>query len=218
MPSNLLVLESSQYTELVSSKAVIKNALQIWKLRDHGFDQIPGYGNFNPVSLIRRALSRCPDETPLKSAAIIPFIDDNELRASLEIDISAATVALSNGEWKAATVLGGSVIEALLLWKLSKNEPENIKKAIEDLKKEKILASDPGTNLEQWNLSTFIEVASELKILGEDTAKQARLAKEYRNLIHPGREKRLGQKCNRGTALAVAAAVEFVIGDVSTRN
>jgi hypothetical protein len=137
LASNLLVLESSQYTELVSSKAAIKEALQTWKLRDYGLDRIPGYDNFNPVSLIRRALSRCPDETPLKSAAIIPFIDDNELRASLEIDISAATVALSNGEWKAATVLGGSVIEALLLWILSKFEPEKINKTIDDLKKEK---------------------------------------------------------------------------------
>jgi hypothetical protein len=34
----------------------------------------------------------------------------------LSVDIAAAHRALSRGEWKAATVLAGSVIEALCLW------------------------------------------------------------------------------------------------------
>lgn len=71
-----------------------------------------------------------------------------------------------------------------------------------------------ASNLEDWTLYELIEVSEELKIVTPDTAKQARLAKDFRNLIHPGRNIRLGQTCNRGTALSAVAAVEHVIVDL----
>jgi hypothetical protein len=43
------------------------------------------------------------------------FITVAELLANLRNDIGAIARALSNGEWKAATVLAGSAIEAVLL-------------------------------------------------------------------------------------------------------
>lgn len=218
LPAELLVLPSQQYTELVSSVAAIKSALKIWKLRDYGLDRIPGFGDYNPISFIRRALSLCPDEFPSKDTAEMSFIEDKDLRANLEIDISATNQALSNGEWKAATVLAGSVIEAVLLWALNQHDQEEVRKAVVTLLNEEIFNKDPGSNLDVWSLHSFIEVAAKLKIIGEGTAQHARLAKGYRNLIHPGREKRLGQKCDRGTALSAVAAVEFVIRDLSCES
>jgi hypothetical protein len=52
-------------------------------------------------------------------------------------------------------------------------------------------------------------------VIKADTRTQARLAKDYRNLIHPGRAARLTQKCDRGTALVTVAAVELVIRDLT---
>jgi len=216
LPPELLVLSSQQYTELVSSIAAINSVLEIWKLRDHGLDKIPGFGDYNPVSLIRHALMQCPDEFPSKDTAELRFIEDNNLRSNLEIDISATNQALSNGEWKATTVLAGSVIEALLSWELKKHDQDKRSKAVMALLEERTLTSNPGGNLDKWNLHSFIEVAAKLKLIGDDTAQQARLAREYRNLIHPGREKRLGQKCDRETALSAVAAVERVITDLSS--
>jgi hypothetical protein len=37
-------------------------------------------------------------------------------------------------------------------------------------------------------------------------------AREFRNLIHPGRSARLGKVCDRGTALSASAAVELACG------
>jgi hypothetical protein len=65
--------------------------------------------------LIRRALAACPDESPAPETRELAFIEDTELRDGLRLDISAINRALSNSEWKAATVLAGSVVEALLL-------------------------------------------------------------------------------------------------------
>jgi len=215
LPPELLAISGQPHIEFVSAKSAIKIALEQWKLRTHRLSKAPGLDDRNPVSIIRNILSICPDEFPSKDTAELRFIEDNDLRSNLEIDISATNQALSNGEWKAATVLAGSVIEALLLWELIQHDQEEVKGAINALLDEKILNIDPGRNLDKWKLHSFIEVAAKLEAIGKDTAQQARLAREYRNLIHPGREKRLGQKCDRGTALSAVAAVERVIRDLS---
>ncbi|MCI1909012.1 MAG: hypothetical protein LKI99_04780 [Acetobacter fabarum] len=41
------------------------------------------------------------------------------------------------------------------------------------------------------------------------------IAKDFRNLIHPGRAQRLGQVCDRATALTALAAVESIARDLS---
>ncbi len=76
--------------------------------------------------------------------------------------------------------------------------------------------TDPGADLtaRSWTLSHYIEVAAHLGLIRDTTAEQARLAKDYRNLIHPAATIRLKQECHRGTALGAAAAVEFVIRDL----
>ena len=114
LPPELLAISGQPHIEFVSAKSAIKIALEQWKLRTHRLSKAPGLDDRNPVSIIRNILSICPDEFPSKDTAELRFIEDNDLRANLEIDISATNQALSNGEWKAATVLAGSVIEALL--------------------------------------------------------------------------------------------------------
>lgn len=42
-----------------------------------------------------------------------------------------------------------------------------------------------------------------------------RLAKDFRNLIHPGAAQRLAQNCDRATALSAVAAVEHVVRDIT---
>jgi hypothetical protein len=44
---------------------------------------------------------------------------------------------------------------------------------------------------------------------------QADLARDFRNLIHPGRAQRTGADCDRGTALTALAAIELVVRDLS---
>lgn len=72
-----------------------------------------------------------------------------------------------------------------------------------------------STNLEEWLLPHYIKVAADLNLVGAETATQCLLAKDFRNLIHPGRAQRLGQVCNRGMALSAVAAVEHVINDLT---
>jgi hypothetical protein len=138
------------------------------------------------------------------------FITDQSLRESIRLDISAANSALVNGEWKAATVLAGSVIEALLLWVLQQKSPADVTTAIGKIGRK--CAAD----MQKWDLADYIGVAEVLKIIKPETISQCRLAKNFRNLIHPGRAQRTGQPCNRGTALSAVAAIEHVVNDLTS--
>ena len=174
---------------------------------------LPSYRN--PLVLIRNALAQCLDESPAPGTSELSFVTDPDLRPILRSDIGAVNRALSNGEWKAATVLAGSTIEALLLWSLSQRRPADTMGATTALLTTGELSRQPAPNLERWDLHEFAEVAAHLGIIKKDTQTETRFAREFRNLIHPGRAQRLGQICDRGTALASVAALEHVVRDLT---
>jgi hypothetical protein len=169
------------------------------------------------IHTIRRVLGKCADEAPPAETADLLFISDQTVRDSLRRDVGAANSALQNAEWKAATVLGGAAIEALLHWKLS--TPQT-KSADLTAAKQKAVASgrlegSPHAALDRWTLIDFIAVARELDVIKEETFKQADTARDYRNFIHPGYAARRKQVCDRATALAVLSGLEHVIRDFS---
>jgi hypothetical protein len=218
IPEELLTLSGGEYNELVCSVAAIRDRLALWQNQQNlniDLNLGPMFGALNPVTVIRQALSKCPDENPSAETAELDFISDLDLRASLRSDIGAVDRALANGEWKAATVLAGSTIEALLLWDLTNRHTAQVPAAVAALVANRTFLKNPPPNPEEWVLHHYIEVAANIGIIMPDTVKETRLAKDFRNLIHPGRAQRLGQKCDRGTALASVAALEHVVRDLS---
>jgi hypothetical protein len=161
--------------------------------------------------VIRRALAKCPDEyPPSPDTTELLFIKDEPLRSDIRGDLSAVSRALHNAEWKAATVLAGAAIEALLYWRLQEHDQQT---AVASLQRSGKLKSGPDSNIDRWTLSNFIEVAAKLDLLKPDTCSAVRLAQSFRNLIHPGRSKREDQTCNRATAYSAVGALEHVIED-----
>jgi hypothetical protein len=137
----------------------------------------------------------------------LTFVSDGALRDSIRQDISTATSSFHNGEWKGSTVLAGAAAEALLLYA--------IQSAIEDLA---ALPKKPSGPAENWYFGDLISVAEQLKLIEPDTATHARLGKDFRNLIHPGRAQRRGIVCDRATALTALATVEHVARDLAHRR
>lgn len=161
---------------------------------------------------------KCPDEAPAPGTTDLPFVTHAELRESIRLDISAANRDFANGEWKGATVLAASAVEALLLFALQEvaaKKPDSIQPALAGLVENRTLAQKPSGSFESWDLHEYVEVAAQLGLIKPDTLAQTRQAKGFRNLIHPGRAQRKAQKCDRGTALAALAAVEFVVRDLT---
>lgn len=217
VPDHLIVLDPQHYAALVASTAALEampaafqghRGLGTLQLRLRGWDE-------NPVWIIRLAMVACPEEAPAAATNALAFIDDADLRESIRLDMSAADTNLANGEWKGATVLAASAVEALLLWALQEHQkakPADVAAAVPAA-----LKRDLGTDLEgrDWHLHEYLEVAAHLKLVTGDTAQLVRLAKDARNLVHPGRAARLGQKCDRSTALRALAAAEAVARDLA---
>jgi hypothetical protein len=113
-----------------------------------------------------------------------------------------------------AILANGIAFEALLLW-AQRRAAQDIAQARVNVTGDRRLTRDPGADLKRWLLPDYVEIAGDLGIIKANTVQQARLAKDFRNLIHPGRAIRLGQKCDRGTALSALAAVELVERDLT---
>jgi hypothetical protein len=169
------------------------------------------------ITVIRRVLVQCPDEYPPSSTTELSFIKDDELRESIRRDAGAAIMALYNAEWKAATVLAGATIEALLYWRLQEPSPGSvaIQDALNALVKDETFAKKPKSDMDRWSLHHFIGIATHLNLIKPDTSSAARLAQNFRNLIHPGRAARLEHTCDRGTAYSAIGAMEHVIRDLA---
>jgi hypothetical protein len=218
VPNELLTMDTTTYATFVHAKAQMKEVLATWRANQNANQHLQNFSfskATNPLARIRDALAKCPDESPAPSTSELNFITDTALRTNLRNDMGAINRALSNGEWKAATVLAGSAIEALLLWGLQSRHAADIPAAVAALLANKTFTNKPPSSPEEWTLYHYIEAAAYLRLINPDTATAARLAKEFRNLIHPGRAQRLAQNCDRGTALSCVAGLELVVRDLT---
>jgi hypothetical protein len=225
LPSQLLPTAPDEYSELTIGSASIRSF--VTRLESMDFNQISSTGGqltlqpvrsragWSPISLIRRALENCPDSVPAPQTSDFPFISDPALRAALRLDLSEVNEAIRNRSYKSATVLAGSLVEALLLWAIEQRPAADVSTALGNLKAARRIGRNIDPDPKRWHITEYTEVALELGLILRGTAEQCRLAKDFRNLIHPGRAQRTGQACNRATALSATAAVEHVTVDLS---
>ncbi len=209
VPQELLILNYQDYADFVWSIGALDSQISIWIAQG---DVAISKSKFDPITKLYQLLNKCPDEFPSTKDALLFFIDDKDIRDNIGKDIGATNRALHNAEWKAATVLAGATIEALLLWRLIKHPFNNVKSAaIYAGVKDKELKNQ----IDEWKFYVLIKASEQLQFIKKDTAQLVELAKNYRNLIHPGRAARLSMICDRGTALSAVGALEGVIRDLS---
>lgn len=137
----------------------------------------------------------------------LTFVSNKELSDILKRDVSELNVARSQGMDRTAKicmVLSGSIAEALLLDSLMQNKAAALAIAA-------ILPRNPGSNLENWELFDMVEVATQLGLLPHDASTGASQLRQWRNLIHPGRELRDARnKLIRPTAARARNAISFL--------
>ncbi len=134
---------------------------------------------------------------PLEQS-LFRFITDDEFRSSLENDLAELESTRIAGAWKCVHVLAGSIVEAVLidyLFAVKYNQWDD----------ERILKMD---------LSDCIEACQAEHILDDDAEKTCTVIKNFRNLIHPGRMKRLRERVDSDGAALAEAIVKRIVGDV----
>ena len=212
IPNELIPIELSG--RLTAILGTIHSAIRSWEAGGRHLHYISG----RELRELREILAQCPDEPFPENEAVLSFITDDDFRRTLAVDIAAAHRALGHGEWKGATVLAGSVIEALCLWAIRARSTEQVaRETAERLRREGRLDHGVPADLLKWHAPELIEVAGALQLIADDTARIAQTTKDYRNLIHPGREIRTGQRCTQGTAHVAIGTMERLVEDLAAR-
>ena len=127
-----------------------------------------------------RAIVDQPTSSPITEEKEFPFIEGLDLRQIVERDYIELQKAYVAGCWKSVLLLSGGLIEAVLLDLLS-------------LKQEDINGCESKPNeddIKKWGLDSLIRVSVELKLVSDGVEKLSHPIREYRNLIHPGKELR----------------------------
>jgi hypothetical protein len=75
------------------------------------------------------------------------------------------------------------------------------------------LPETPSRPLDELHLAGLIRLAVKHGVINQACAMQAGLAKDARNLIHPGKALRSGEACDKTTALTALTAVYRVINE-----
>ena len=195
VPRELIDLRSGEYLEFTRCRAVLATSLVQWNLG--GIAPARDVGGKDAVERIRRLMKQCHDELA-PAEPELPFISDADIRLGIEDRIHAAWIDFNAREWMGATVFAGATLEALLLWAL----------------KRVTLSETPKRPLGELHLAELIRLAVKNRVIDEACERQAGLARDARNLIHPGKALRSGDACNKTTALTALTAVYRVIDEL----
>jgi hypothetical protein len=218
IPEELLNFKTIEASDFLMARAALsreKELLSSGARKDSV--EWPSLDNHDCVEIVRTALSECEDEAISTSGTVLNFLEDPDLEKTLQTDFGSVESAIPNGEWKAATVISGSIIEALLLWAVERHQPQEIEVAIQKALTDKQLSQKPNPDPSWWHLPELIEIAYGLGEITDDTLCSARPSKNFRNAIHPGRVMRTGIQCDRGMAYTTYGATLNVVRDLSAK-
>ncbi len=146
-----------------------------------------------------------PQVTPITEKRDFSFLRDLELRNIIERDFSEIQRAFISECWKSVIILCGGAIEAILTDLLMANSAQAMASAKAPNQKD----------ITRWSLSDLIEVCVDLKLVTQGVEKLSHSIREYRNLVHPGRELREKLVFNAEEARIALEVLNIVYRDLS---
>ena len=126
-------------------------------------------------------------------------ITDEQLRTMVQRDKEELEKALENGLCKSVLLLAGSIIEAILV----------------DFFLAFPVSGISATQVLKANLANLLDWAEQEKLITSRTKEISTVIKNYRNLIHPGREYRLEERVDIHAATVAASLVEIIIQEIT---
>ena len=185
VPTELIDLSFPDYLELTRCRAVLAATVTRWELGDTIV--VRDVGGKDAVERIRRLMQLCHDALPPPEPEL-PFIDDLNRRGTIQ-DSTRSMDKFSRAGMARGDDLCRLGAKSMLLWVLDTSGTKPRKKAFN-----------------QVHLPELIDAAAAAKLISAEAAQLAHMAKDARNLIHPGREERLGVSCNKASSLKAIAA------------
>lgn len=157
------------------------------------------------------ALQTNSSETSIE--ALFAFVKDARLNKAVIRDFQELNICAQHGATKAAMILGGSIIEAVLL--------DHLKRPRRKVKAEAAYSTiyhGKSKKLGEMGLDDLLKVAGNMNLLPPDAIKLCDLVKDYRNLVHPGRELRFPAAVDSDRSQLVGDLVRIVVRGLSQRD
>ncbi len=141
------------------------------------------------------------------------FVADQKLRHIIERDYAELQEAKQASAVKTRLILSGGLIEAFLLDTLERVGEAAVKaRTAEKDNKGKV------RSLDNWSLSSLIDVAAELSLISDGAVKLSDMVRDFRNLVHAGKESRGDYVIGEHEAEAAEAGLNAVIRDLRARS
>ena len=133
---------------------------------------------------------------------LLDFIADDSFRESVRNDYGEMEAAKTAGAWKCVVVMAGSIIEAILV--------------------DHLITTGTGGKSEgqllKMELGAVIDTCRTANVLSKRIEQLSTVVKDYRNLIHAGRGKRLGETADEATAAIATSLLQLVVNEVSAKQ
>ncbi|MEX2437770.1 MAG: hypothetical protein WD449_00790 [Candidatus Babeliales bacterium] len=126
------------------------------------------------------------------------FITDGKFRFILKRDFEELNKCIETKASKSVLILSGSIIESVLTDYFSNFPPNGVVP-------EKILSMD---------LASLIDLAIDHKLISKSTKDLSTVIRNYRNLIHPGREIRKQEKFDYDSALVAKSLLNIILKEI----
>lgn len=130
--------------------------------------------------------------------SIFDFVADEQYKNLLIRDFNELEVCVDNKASKSVLILSGSIIETVLLEFFSHSLPAGVS----------------HLDLMKMSLSDLITHAEDIDLISSKSKELSTVIKNYRNLIHPGREVRTNEKFNYETAIVSYSLVKIILNEV----
>lgn len=133
-------------------------------------------------------------------ATALDFVSDAELRAIIERDLGELSDAVNNGMHKSTALMAGSIVESLLL------DVAALRPDLADsyLPKNKKFPADAS-------IDHLVAIVVGEGMLDKAAHQLVTTVKDYRDLIHPDRERRVRAKVDGATTSTILALLRLVV-------
>lgn len=136
-------------------------------------------------------------------------ISDTAMREILSRDLFECALAIVSGQDKMATIMCGSISEALIMQKITGKQIE--KYDISEISRHQQAEKYPIRNM---GLNELLYVADQLKILDKNAYHLGHYIRDYRNVVHPAKEIRMKEQITHDNVLIMWSVLKRLIGDL----
>jgi hypothetical protein len=152
----------------------------------------------------RRLASEAARTQSYEARDPLDFVTDPVLKAQLSMDYAELSLVHNTRARKSTVILAGGILEGVLLDKL-RGTPDEAEAAYRKL---------PGSrniSMDAWDLAHLVDVARELRLLPRGVVQISHGLREFRNLVHPGRQLRERTVLSEDEAELAVRVVEIAL-------